>query len=129
MRPEKFMPPLASALLAAVVAMLLFTIPTLVQIEEGWSIVVVSQVLTLARTIFIVAVVHVLVLGLPLFRVLCSMGRVGVTSCALGGMLIGALPFGILALFSMTHLQSASSGGRPTVINGVPTSAGWRRGA
>ena len=67
MRLQKLVPPLASALLAAVVVTLLFTIPTSVQIEERWSIVVVSQALTLARTIFIVAVVHALVLGLPLF--------------------------------------------------------------
>jgi hypothetical protein len=46
---------LASALLAAVVATLLITIPFLVQIEEPWNIVVASHGLTLARTTFISA--------------------------------------------------------------------------
>lgn len=116
---------LASALLAAVVATLLFNIPTLAQIEEPWNIVVVSQALTLARTTFIVAVAHALVLGLPAFLLVRSTRRVRVGTCALGGFLIGAVPFGVLAMISMIGLQSASSGGKPTVINGVPTLAGW----
>ena len=125
MRSQELILPSASAVLAAVVATFLFIIPTLTQIEEPWNIVVVSQALTLARTTFIVAVVHALVLGLPLFHLLRSMRRVGIASCALGGFLIGAVPFGVLALISMIGLQSASSGGKPTVINGVPALAGW----
>jgi hypothetical protein len=116
---------LASALLAAVIATLLFIIPTLVQIEVPWNIVVVSQVLTLTRTTFIVAAAHALVLGLPLFLLVHSMKRVGVATCALGGFLIGAVPSGVFILISMIGLHSASSGGKPTVINGVPTLAGW----
>jgi hypothetical protein len=125
MRTQEFMPLLAAVLLSAGVATLLFTIPTLAQIEEPWNIVVVSQSLTLARTTFIVALAHALVLGLPLFLLLRSMSQFGVVTCALGGFLVGAVPLGVLALISMTGLQSASSGGRSTVINGVPTLAGW----
>lgn len=125
MRFQELLLPLASVLLAAVVATLLFIIPSLVQIEERWNIVVVSQGLTLARTVFIVAAVHALVLGLPLFYLLRSMRRIGVASSALGGILIGAVPFGVLTMISMFGPYSASSGGRPTVINGVPTLAGW----
>jgi hypothetical protein len=116
---------LASALLAATVATLLFTIPNLAQIEEPWNIVVVSQALTLARMTFIIVVAHTLVLGLPLFLLLRSMRRVGFATCALGGIIVGVVPFGVLALISMINLQSASSGGKPTVINGVPTLLGW----
>lgn len=116
---------LASALLAALVAALLFTTPTLARIEESWNIVVVSQALSLARTTFIVAVAHALVLGLPLFLLVRSMRRVGAATCALGGFLIGAVPFGVLTLISMIGLQSASTGGKPTVTNGVPTLIGW----
>lgn len=119
------MPLLASALLAALAATLLAVIPTLKQIEEPWNIVVVSQVLALSRTTFVVALAHALLLGLPLFLLLRSIRRFGATPSAVGGFLVGAVPFGALALISMTLLQSASSGGIPTVINGVPTTAGW----
>jgi hypothetical protein len=125
MRPQQLIPLLGSAVLAAAIATVLLTIPTLAQIEEPWNIVVVSQVLALARTTFIVTVAHALVLGLPLFLFLLSIRHVGVVTCALGGFLVGAVPFGVLALTSMIGLQSASTDGKATVINGVPTLAGW----
>jgi hypothetical protein len=115
----------ASALLAAFVATLLSIIPTLAWIEEPWNIVAVSQALSLARTTFIMAIVHALLLGLPLFFLVRSKGRIGAAISALGGFIVGAVPFGILTLISMIGVQHASSGGRPTVINGVLTPAGW----
>jgi hypothetical protein len=130
MRSQQIMPLLAlalvSALLAALVATLLLTIPTLAQIEEPWSIVVVSEALTFARLTFIVALAHALILGLPLFFFLRSIHRLGIASCVLAGFLVGAVPFGVLDLISMFGVQSASTGGTPTtIINGLPTLAGW----
>jgi hypothetical protein len=129
MRSQQIMPllalALASALLAALVATLLLTIPTLAQIEEPWNIVVVSEALTFARLTFIVALAHALILGLPLFFFLRSRHRLGIASCVLAGFLVGAVPFGVLDLISMFGVQSASTGGTPTIINGVSTLAGW----
>jgi hypothetical protein len=116
---------LASALLAAVVATALLTIPTLAQIEEPWNIVVLSQGLTIARITFIAALAHALILGLPLYLLLRSLHRLGIVSCALAGFVIGAAPFGILDLISMVGVQNASTAAKPTVVNGVPTLAGW----
>jgi hypothetical protein len=97
----------------------------LVQIEEQWSIVVVSEALAFARLTFIVALAHALILGLPLFFFLRSTNRLGFVSCALAGFLVGAVPVSVLDLISMFGLQSASTAGKPTVVNGVPTLAGW----
>jgi hypothetical protein len=119
------MPLLASALLAALATTLLFITPTLRQIEEPWNIVVVSQTLALLRTTFIVTLAHAFILGIPLFLALRSITSTGAITCALGGLLLGAMPFGALALVSMIGLQSASTGGKATVVNGVPTLAGW----
>ena len=95
------MPLLASALLAALATTLLFIIPTLRQIEEPWNIVVVSQTLALLRTTFIVTLAHAFILGIPLFLALRSITSTGAVTCALGGLLLGAMPFGALALVSM----------------------------
>lgn len=116
---------LASALLAALAATLSFIIPTLGQIEEPWNIVVVSEALGILKTTFIVALAHAFILGIPLFLFLRSTRPIGAITCALGGFLVGSVPFGALALTSMFGLQSASSGGKATVVNGVPTLAGW----
>lgn len=125
MQFQKLLIPLASLLLAAAVVTLLLTIPALLLPEEPWNIVVVSEIARLARTIFLVVAALAFVLGLPLFLFLRSRGRIGIASCALGGFLIGAVPFGALTFVSMMGVQHASSGGKPIVINGVPTLAGW----
>ena len=125
MQSQRFIFLLASALFAAFVVMLLVTIPMLARIEEPWNIVVVSEVLSQARTTFIIAFVYVLLLGLPLFLLVGLTRRVGVAAAALGGFIVGAVPFGVLALISMIGVQNASTGGNPTVVNGVPTLAGW----
>jgi hypothetical protein len=124
MQTLRLTPLLASALLAALAATLSSIIPTLGQIEEPWNIVVVSQILGILRTTFIVALAHAFILGIPLFLVLRSTRPVGAITCALGGFLVGSVPFGALALTSMFGLQSASTGGKATVVNGVPTLAG-----
>lgn len=116
---------LAAVLLSAVTAALLLTLATLVQIEETWNIVVVSEELTLARATFVVCLAHALVLGLPSVLLLRAIDRLGIVPCAVAGFFVGAVPFGLLALSSMFGVRSASTGGTPTVVNGVPTLAGW----
>jgi len=125
MPSREAMPAVAAALLSAVAVTALVTVPALTRIEEAWNIVVVHEALALARLTFLVALAHAFVLGLPLFLLLRWMGRVGIVACALSGLVIGATPFGVLALTSMFGVQSASTGGTPTVIEGVPTLAGW----
>jgi hypothetical protein len=125
MPSREFISSLAAALLSAVVVTLLFTVLTLTEIEEPWNIVVVSQVLSLARITLVVVLAHALLLGLPLFLFLRSLSRVGIISCALGGFLVGTAPLAVLDLISMFGVQNASTDGKATVINGVPTLAGW----
>jgi hypothetical protein len=125
MRPQEFMLLAAAALLSAIVATLAATAPLLIQIEEAWNIVVVIESIRLTRIVFLVALAHAFVLGLPLYFLLRSKGRFGIASSALAGFLIGAAPLAVLALVSMVGMQHASTGGKPTVVNGVPTLAGW----
>jgi hypothetical protein len=115
----------AGVLLSAVAATLAAIIPTLSEIEEPWNIVVVSQVLTLARITFVTALAHAVVLGLPLYFLLRRNNRSNFIACAIGGFAVGAGPFAILDLTSMILVQHASSGGKETILNGVPTLAGW----
>ena len=126
MRSQRLTLVLAAALLAAFAATLGVIIPLLIRIEEPINIVVVSDVLTWTMTTFAVAAAHAVLLGLPLFLLVRrKMGHAGIVACALGGFIVAAVPFGALALISMIGTQFASSNGRPTVINGVPTLAGW----
>ncbi len=126
MRSQQLMLLLAAAVFAAFAATLAFVIPFLVQVEEPINIVLVTEVLNLTMTTFTVAIAHAVLLGLPLFLLVRRMRpRVGIAVCALGGFVVVAMPFGVLALLSMFSVQTASSDGQPTVVNGVPTLAGW----
>ncbi|MFZ0424457.1 MAG: hypothetical protein WAL80_16395 [Xanthobacteraceae bacterium] len=116
---------LVATLLSAIIVAFLLTVPTLTQVEEPWNIVVASEVVGFARITFIVALAHAVILGLPLFFILRSKFPIGSVSCALGGFIVGSAPTAVLALISMIGLQSASTGGKATVINGLPTLAGW----
>lgn len=124
-RAPAFLQILAALLLSAipptVVSLILFS----AQIEEPWNIVVASQVLSSARITFVVALAHAFLLGLPLFMFLRAVRRVGVLSCVAGGFLVAAIPAAVFGLSGMLGLQSASTGGVATVINGMPTLAGW----
>src|SRR5579884_1229258 len=104
MQIGRAMPLFASGLLAALAATLAFLIPNLGQIEEPWNIVIVSEILWLLRTTFIAALAHTFILGIPLFLVLRSIRPIGIITCALGGFLVGSVPFGALALMSMDGL-------------------------
>jgi hypothetical protein len=116
---------LAAVLLSAVTVTLLITLVTLAQIEEAWNIIVVSEGFALTRTTLVLCLAHAIVLGLPLVFALRAKDRLGIVWCALAGFLVGALPFGIMALTSMYGVESASTGGTPTVVDHVPTLAGW----
>lgn len=122
---RQFIPVLAAAFLGAIAAVVPAIVLTLNRIEEPWNIVVVSEGLVLAELTYVVALAHALVLGLPGFFLLRSKGRVGIVSCGCAGFLIGAGPFGALGFLSMLGMQNASSGGKQTVVNHVPTLAGW----
>lgn len=120
------MRPLAAAMFAAFAATVAFVVPLLAKIEESINVVVVADAVNLTRTTFVVAVAHALLLGLPLFLLVRRVrSHVGIVACVIGGFVVAASPFGIPALISMFGVQTASSGGQPTVVNGVPTLAGW----
>src|ERR1043166_973082 len=114
-----------AVLLSAIVVAFLLTLPALLQIEENWNIVVVAQMLTLARVTLLVCLAHALLLGLPLILLLRAINRLGILSCAIAGLFVGAMPLGAVAFIAMLGPHSASIDGRPTVVNGVPTLAGW----
>jgi hypothetical protein len=117
----------SATLLAAVVAALLVTALTAKEIEEPWNIVVVSQLFWLLSLTFIVALAHAIGLGLPLFLFLRSKSRIGIIACALGGFAVGALGPAVFELLGMLGGGSynAWTGGRATVVNGIPTLTGW----
>jgi hypothetical protein len=115
----------SATLLAAVVVALLFIGLAAKDIEESWNIVVVSELFVLLRLTFLVALAHAIVLGLPLFLFLRAKSRVGIVACAFGGFVVGAAGpavLGLLGLFGGSY--NAWSGGRATVVNGVPTLLG-----
>jgi len=126
MRLQRHVHLLGAALIAAFGATAAFVVPFLMQIEESINIVVVTQVLNLTMTTFMVAAAHAVLFGLPLFLLVRrKRSQVGIGACALGGLVIAALPFGVLALISMLSVQTASSNGKPTIVNGVPTLLFW----
>jgi hypothetical protein len=125
MRLRQIILMIPAVLLSAIAVTLLLTLPTVVQIEEKWNIVVVTQTLTVARWAFVLCLAHALVLGLPCVLLLRAKDRLGIVSCAIAGFLVGAVPLGAFALTSMFVTHSASIDGTSTVVNGVPTLAGW----
>ncbi len=73
---------------------------------------------------FLIALGHVLLLAFPIYRYFSARQRVNAVTCAAMGAAIAAGPVGLLSLLSFGSLQSASTGGIPTVVDGVPTLAG-----
>ncbi|MCG2630299.1 hypothetical protein L6654_27080 [Bradyrhizobium sp. WYCCWR 13023] len=119
MRVQQVMRLLAAAVFASFAATLA-VIPHFLQVEDAITIVLVTQGLNAAMMMFTAAIAHALLFGLPLFLLVRrKRSRVGIVACALGGFLVGATPFGILALLSMI------SGGKPTFSNDLPTEFGW----
>lgn len=116
----------SATLLAAAGATLAAVVPTVARIEEPWNIAVVSELLVWLRLTFIVALLHAVILGLPLFLALRARFSVGIVACALGGFGVGAIGIAILGLLGMfgNGSYNASTGGVPTIVNGGPTLAG-----
>jgi len=82
--------------------------------------------LRMAPIVLMVALVH-LVPAAILFCLLAWLGRINLFSCIASGALFAAVPIGIWT-FPLSFSDSsfnAWSGGRQTVIDGVPTLAGW----
>jgi hypothetical protein len=122
---EKLVPPLASAILAAIAVTALLTLALVVQIQDAWNIAVVSEVLLYTKASFIWIVSYTLLLGIPLFFLLRALRPIGLIACACGGFFLGAVPVLLSVLLFFGSNFEASTGGRLTVVNGVPTLAGW----
>jgi hypothetical protein len=70
---------------------------------------------TLASTLF---------LGLPCFVAIELKRGVNTISAIVAGFAVGAVPFGVLGLLPKGN-YSASTNNVPTIVNGIPTLAGW----
>lgn len=126
MRLQRHLHLFGAALLAAFAATAAFVIPLFAKIEESINVVVVADAVNLTRTTFVVAVAHALLLGLPLFLLVRRVrSHVGMVACVIGGFGVAAIPFSILILISLSGVQTASSDGQSTVVDGVPTLAFW----
>lgn len=75
---------------------------------------------------FAVTFGHSLLLGLPVALLYAAMRWVRLTAAAAGGFLIGAMPIGLFAWPVSPDLRTtASVNGVTTIVDGVPTFAGW----
>lgn len=78
----------------------------------------------LAILVFVVAMAHAVVLGLPAALVLLRKGRESALTALVAGFLIGALPLGLF--FALSQPADFSSvGGVPTSVQGIRTASGW----
>ena len=76
---------------------------------------------------FLVAFAHAVGLGLPLFLIFRKKRLVNFISCGGIGFIVGALPIGVLS-WPLAYWRApgqASINGVPTVVDGLPTAAGW----
>jgi hypothetical protein len=76
--------------------------------------------------VFVIALGHAVILGLPAFLLGRSLGRVNLISSGVVGFIIGACPIALLMLpLWLGSNSSASIDAVPTISNGFPTLAGW----
>ena len=90
-------------------------------------VVTLSGSLEVAPLVFGIAAGHAALLGVPIFLVFRAKHWVNLASCIVAGFVIGAIAVGVLAWplrFPALH-TTGSVDGVPTIINGVPTLAGW----
>src|SRR5581483_292505 len=83
----------------------------------------------MAPAAIVVASVHALLLGLPLFLIFPARGWINLLSCAIAGSMVAAIPAGMLT-WSLWHAElrtNASIDGVATMTDGVPTAAGWAK--
>jgi hypothetical protein len=66
---------------------------------------------------FLVAAVHALLFGLPLFHLLSRQGRPGVAAALIGGLAVGALPS--LVLITVMDPSSGALLGDPAMLEGL----------
>ena len=86
-----------------------------------------AEILVIALCAFAVAAAHVLVLGLPAYALLHRLNRVRWWLLTALGFVAGCLPFGVFA-WPLRHGYPGSSSqenGVWTMIDGIPTFAGW----
>lgn len=76
---------------------------------------------------FVLALLHSTLLGLPIALACRKLKRTSLAAASFAGFAVGALPTGYLAWpLDLSFTSSASVGGVPTRIGGIPTLAGWR---
>lgn len=75
--------------------------------------------------VLIITAVFVVILGLPTYFVLRQIKRVSWRSTVVSGFLIAATPVALFLWPYDSPGSSASSNGVDTMVNGVPTLAGW----
>lgn len=83
-----------------------------------------AQLVNLFLLVFVVAIAHAFLLGLPVGLLIKKFDLVSARSAALGGFLIGALPLTLWLALTPPPSYS-SSGGVVTAIDGVCTAEGW----
>jgi len=79
----------------------------------------------LAAIAFYIALGHAILLGLPLFLILRSRQWINAISSTVGGFIVGVIPGGVLSWPLTPGGGSVSIRGVPTVVDGIPTAAGW----
>jgi hypothetical protein len=85
-----------------------------------------GQSIQLAPIAFFVSLGHAIFLGLPLFLIFRSKRWMNAISSIAGGFVVGVIPGGLLAWpLRPGSRSSASINGVPTVVDGIPTAAGW----
>lgn len=79
----------------------------------------------------IVSFGHVLILGVPTALILRRFGMLGPSSLVVAGFILGMVPFGVLSwpVASSSHSSYEYISGEmvATLVDGVPTAAGWAR--
>ena len=83
---------------------------------------------TLLPFALVVTLAHAVLFGLPLFLLLRAKGWINLLTCIGGGFLIGAIPLGVVGWpLSPSTGSNIWVAGVPTVVDGIPTAAGWMR--
>ena len=93
---------------------------------SGAGVVAIGRLVTF---IFVIALLHSVVLGLPLFLLFRPRGWVNGLSSIFGGFTVGCIPVGIFIFATNLPGESNTSvwgpGGVPFVVDGVTTVAAW----
>jgi hypothetical protein len=107
--------------LASCVAAFLFAALTPALILAG-----LAGSIQLAPIAFFVSLGHAILLGLPLFLILRSTRWINAISSTVGGFIVGVIPGAFLSWpWSPGSATSVSIRGVPTIVDGIPTAAGW----